>query len=215
MTITRSEEDAFQAEISDFHAQHFEDQCYPAAVKNIVDRLADRKDLTGMSMSLSEVNDVCGYKRGLQCEEDKIPSRLTNKVTDYGYETVVKQAPEMDLDELSSVIQDDDTSLPIVELDPEYFERVHDVVDGYDAQPDPGGELAHVIIPFKVNSEEVLYYDPYETYHEKKPGVEDAPYRWPLMDFYELWSGDYEERWTLWLGRRGYELTDIVSNADS
>lgn len=209
MTISRPEEDAFQAEITDFHAQHFEDQCYPAAVKNIVDRLAERKDLTGMSMSLSDVNDICGYKRGLQCEEDLIPPRLTNAVSPYGYEAVLEQAPEMDLDELRSVIDDEDTSLPIVELDPEYFERVNEVVDGYDAQPDPRGELSHTVIPFKVNSEEVLYYDPYETYHEKKPGVEDAPYRWPLMDFYDLWSGDYEERWTLWLGRRGMELSDI------
>jgi hypothetical protein len=135
VTITSTEEDSFQAEISDFHAQHYEDQCYPAAVKNIVDRLAERKNLDGMSMSLSEVNDVCGYKRGLQCEEDLIPPRLTNAVTDYGYETVVKTAPQMDLEELNSVIQDEGTSLPIVELDPRYFERVSDVVDGYDAQP--------------------------------------------------------------------------------
>lgn len=214
MTITQLDEDSFQAEISDFHAQHFEDQCYPAAVKNIVDRLADRKDLHGMSMSLSEVNDICGYKRGLQCEEDLIPPRLTDAVTDFGYEAVVKTAPQMDLEELKSVIQDDGTSLPIVELDPSYFERVSQVVDGYNAQPSPERELAHVVIPYQVNSEEVLYYDPYETYHEKKPGVEDAPYRWPLMDFYELWSEDYEERWTLWLGRRGYELTDIVANSE-
>lgn len=215
MTITSTEEDSFQAEISDFHAQHFEDQCYPAAVKNIVDRLAGRKNLDGMSMSLSGVNDICGYKRGLQCEEDLIPPRLTNAVTDYGYETVVKTAPEMNLEELESVIRDEDTSLPIVELDPRYFERVSDISDGYDAQPSPERELAHVVIPFKINSEEVLYYDPYENYHEKKPGVKDAPYRWPLMDFYELWSGDYEERWTLWLGRRGYELTDIIENAEA
>lgn len=167
-----------------------------------------------MSMSLSEVNEICGYKRGLQCEEDLIPPRLTNAVSEYGYETVVKTAPAMDLDELELVIKDDDTSLPIVELDPRYFEEVSEVVDGYDAQPSPERELAHVVIPFKINSEEVLYYDPYEKYHEKKPGVDDAPYRWPLMSFYNLWSGDYEERWTMWLGRRGYELTDIIENTE-
>lgn len=214
MTITNSDEETFQAEVSGFHAQHFEDQCYPAAVKNIVDRLADRKNLDDMSMSLSEVNEICGYKRGLQCEEDLIPPRLTNAITDYGYETLVETAPEMDRNELESIIVDDNTSLPIVELDPEYFEIVPDIIDAYDAQPSPERELAHVVIPFKINSDEVLFYDPYENYHEKKPGVEDAPYRCPLLDFYELWSGDYEERWTLWLGRRGYELTDIIENLE-
>ena len=214
VTITQSEEETFQAEIGDFHAQHFEDQCYPAAIKNIVDRLAKRKDKNGMKMSLSDVNEICGYKRGLQCEEDLIPERLTNELHDYGYETRQKTAPEMDLDKLESVIQDEDTSLPIVELDPEYFEHVEERVDGYRMQHTVERELAHVVIPYKVNSEEILYYDPYEKFHEKQPGVEDAPYRWPLMDFVELWSGDYEERWTLWLARRGYELTDIEDAAE-
>lgn len=214
MTITQTEEENFQSEIGNFHAQHFEDQCYPAAVKNIVDRLADRKDKNGMSMSLSEVNEVCGYKRGLQCEEDLIPERLTNELTDYGYETVVKQAPDMNLDKLDNIIEDDSTSLPIVELDPAYFDEVAERVDGYHPQPAVERELAHVVIPYKVNSEEILYYDPYETYHEKQPGVDDAPYRWPLMNFVELWSGDYEERWTLWLARRGYELTDIGGTSE-
>lgn len=214
MTITSSEEKTFQAEISGFHAQHFEDQCYPAAVKNIVDRLAERIDLPDMSMNLSHVNDICGYQRGMQCEEDLIPPRLTNAVSPYGYEAVVKKAPEMDLERLISVIDAEDTSLPIVELDPEYFELVSDEVDGYHSQPSPERELSHVVIPFKVNSEEVLYYDPYEKYHEKKPGVEDSPYRWPLAGFYELWSGDYEERWTLWLGRRGVELSDITGTSE-
>lgn len=214
MTITQSEEENFQSEISDFHAQHFEDQCYPAAVKNIVDRLADRKDIDGMSMSLSDVNEICGYERGLQCEEDLIPPRLTNALSDYGYESVVEKAPVMDLDKLESVIQDEDTSLPIVELDPTYFDKVAERTDGYHVQPDVEHELAHVVIPCKVNSEKVLYYDPYEKYHEKKPGVEDSPYKWPIVDFVELWSGDYEERWTLWLGRRGFDITDIDSSTE-
>lgn len=213
MTITRTDEDAFQAEIADFHAQHFEDQCYPAAVKNIVDRLADRIDEPAMSMSLSEVNEICGYKRGLQCVEDLIPPNLTNAISPYGFEAVQKQAPEMDLDRLTEIIQDEGTSLPIVELDPRYFESVTEVVDGYHAQPSPEPELSHTVIPFKVNSEEVLYYDPYEKYHEKKPKVKDAPYRWPLIDFYELWSGDYDERWTLWLRRRDYQLGDVQGPA--
>ena len=213
MTITTSDENRFQTDISAFHAQIFEDQCYPAGVKNIVDRLAERKDIDGMSMSLSEVNEICGYKRGLQCEEDLIPPRLTDALHDFGYEAVEMTAPEMDIEQLRSVIEDEDTSLPLVELDPQYFELVSERIDGYHVQPSPERELAHVVIPFKINSEEVLYYDPYEKYHEKQPGVEDVPYRWPLVSFYELWSGDYEERWTLWLGRRGHKITDIMERS--
>lgn len=209
MTISSTDVDTFQSEISEFHAQHFADQCYPAAIKNVVDRLAERKGLDDMSMSLSDINEICGYKRGFQCEEDLIPPRLTHEVSDFGFETVIQTAPEMDLNQLDTVIRDEDTSLPIVELDPEYFEYLEEIVDGYHVQPSPESELAHVVIPFKVNSNEILYYDPYENFHEKKPGVDDSPYKIPLVKFYELWSGEYEERWTLWLERRGYDITDI------
>ena len=213
MTISQSTKDDFQTEISSFHAQHHDDQCYPAGVKNILDRFADRKNLPEMSMSLSDVNDICGYKRGMRCEEDLIQERLTSATTEYGFEAVEKQAPDMDYEELDSVINDEDTSLPLVELDPQYFSELPEIVESYDAQPSSEQTTAHVVLPYKINTDEVLYYDPYEKFHEKKPGVEDSPYRLPWTDFYELWSGDYEERWTLWLGRRGYELTDIIRDS--
>ena len=54
----------------------------------------------------------------------------------------------------------------------------------------------------------MLYYDPYEKFFEKSSGIDKAPYEQLKTDFYELWSGDYEERWTFWLERREQSLLD-------
>ena len=43
-----------------------------------------------------------------------------------------------------------------------------------------------MVIPFKVNSDEVMYYDPYENFFEKQPTIEESPYKCQITDFYEL-----------------------------
>lgn len=207
MTITDADKDQFQSQIGDFHAQHHDDQCYPAALKNIIDRLAERTGRSGMSLSLSDVDQICGYEPGLGCEEELIPGRLTQALSEFGYEAVEETAPTMNWDQLNEIITDDNTSLPIVELDGEYFEKVM----SYHGQPSKDGYRPHVVIPMKVNSDDVLFYDPYENHFENRPGIDQAPYQWGQTEFFELWSGESEERWTLWLARRGHKITDTYS----
>jgi hypothetical protein len=210
VTITDADKEMFQATVSDFHPQYFEDQCYPAALKNVIDELADRKGKEEMKCSLSDVNTICGYKQGLRCEEEFIQSRLTDEMTQHGYEAVEEQAPEMDLSALDTIISDNNTSLPIVELDGNYFNHVRN----YDCQPSEDGTGPHVVVPFKVTSDEILYYDPFEKYFEKKSAYDAVPERLDMTDFFELWSGESEERWTLWLARRGHELTDQFTDPE-
>lgn len=210
MTISEADEGKFQSKIADFHAQHHDDQCYPACIKNIIDELADRKDKPEMSLSMSEVNDLCNYTPGLRCEEDLIPPNLTQAMTEYGYEAAVETGPVMDRDHLEKIIQNEDTSLPIVEIDGKYFEFVKD----YHTQPSEDGYTPHVVIPCKINSSEILFYDPYENHLNKPVGVKETPYRMQQTDFYELWSGGTEERWTLWLTRRAHKLTDLSRSVE-
>lgn len=106
----------------------------------------------------------------------------------------------MDYAELQRIIDDENTSLPIVELDPEYF----DEVGNYRTQGRQ--EASHTVIVFKINEDRVLYYDPYETFFERSSRIDEAPYKWDRTGFYELWSGDYEERWTFWIERREQSL---------
>ena len=196
MTITETDEVAYQATVSDFQAQIQPDACLPTAIKNIIDELVERRDIEGMSMSQSGVNNLCEYREGFYTREEIIPEQLTHEISEYGYEARKTTAPEMDLEELQAIIQNDRASLPIVELDPDYFREV----DGYTVQE--GEHLpSHTIIMFKINDDEVLYYDPYEHFFERSSRIDEAPKRWPITGFYELWSGRYDERWTLWIDR--------------
>lgn len=152
--------------------------------------------MSAMSMSQSEVNDLCGYREGLYSREEVIPEQLTHELSEFGYEAVEATAPEMDFAELQAVIDNELASLPIVELDPDYFGEV----EGYNVQE--GEHMpSHTVIVFKINDEEVLYSDPYENFFERSSRVDEAPNTWPRTGFYELWSGRYDERWTLWLDR--------------
>lgn len=200
MTITESDKEAYQSTVTDFQPQITADSCYPTAIKNILDEMADRKGISDLSLSQSDINDLCNYREGLYTEEAIIPDALTREVSDYGYQAVEASGTEMDYDRLQRIIDDDNASLPVVELAPRYFEDV----ENYRVQGEP--EASHTVIVFKVNSDRVLYYDPYENFFERSSRIDEAPYKWPKTDFYELWSGEFEERWTFWIEKRDQSL---------
>jgi hypothetical protein len=196
VTITESDEETYQATVSDFQPQITADACLPTAIKNILDDVAERENIDGISMSQSDVNDLCGYREGFFSREEIIPEQLTHEVSEYGFEAREATAPKMDLERLKAIIENDDASLPIVELDPDYFKNV----EGYRVQ-EAEQMPSHTVIVFHVNDDEVLYYDPYENFFENSSRINESPYTWPKTGFYELWSGRYEERWTLWIDR--------------
>jgi hypothetical protein len=202
MTITDADLDAYQSTVSDFVPQINADACYPTAIKNILDRLADRKGLDDMSMSLSDINELCNYREGMYTEEEIIPDALSHELSDFGFQAVEGSAPEMNLASIQKIIDDESASLPIVELDPTYFEEV----ENYNVQGRQ--EASHTVVVFKFNSDRVLYYDPYEKFFEKSSGIDQSPFEWSETGFYELWSGEYEERWTFWIERREQSLLE-------
>jgi hypothetical protein len=206
MTITETDIQTYQSSVSDFLPQINADGCYPSAIKNILDELANRNDIPEMKLSRSDINDLCNYREGMYTQEEIIPGALSHEIADFGYQAAEASAPKMDYSELDEILSDEDSSLPIVELDPTYFEQV----ENYRTQGRQ--EASHTVIVFKINSEKVLYYDPYEKFFEKSSGVDKAPYEQSKTDFYELWSGDYEERWTFWLERREQSLLDEFRN---
>ena len=50
MTITESDEETYQATVSDFQPQITADACLPTAIKNILDDVAERENIDGISM---------------------------------------------------------------------------------------------------------------------------------------------------------------------
>lgn len=191
MTISQQERDAFQSRVSDFHSQPEPDDCLPTAIKNILHDLAVRKDEPALNVSISNLNEALDYNEGRAARSDRIASRVDPLIEGGGYEIMKASAsPE----QLQKIANSSDTSLPVCELDSEYFEYVD---HGYNPEQgrDRYGRFQHVVIPMSFNDDTILYYDPY--LHFFPNSDEDMEMELPYDIFYELWNRP-EKRWTLW-----------------
>lgn len=194
MTITESDEGAFQSKITSFHGQHEEDACYPTAIKNALDSFEEEAGGQSANLSLSDIKEICGYKRGFGCREELVQANLNAELRQYRLE--VQEEIGFDYTDIEEILDNDAASMPIVELDPEYWDRV----DGYSPQADSEQvPYSHTVLVFKINFEEILFHDPFETFFKRSSRIEEVPYRMNRTEFYELWQGDYDPGWTLWI----------------
>lgn len=199
MTITEAERQTFDDTVEEFNPQITEDMCLPTALKNVLDELFDRHG-ADHGLSQSDLNDICDYREGHGATSHNIPAKLNPEIEDYGIETRISMGTS--LDDIQAIIEDNERSLPIVELDPAYFESV----DGYDARPGTNGyQWNHIVIPFAVNDETVLFYDPFEEIFQRSTNVDKAPTERSKARFYEWWSAA-SSRWALWLEREDQQV---------
>lgn len=195
MTITQSDRETFQTAVEDFRPQIQEDNCLPTALKNVLDHHADRHGLD-LNLSLSDINEHCDYREGMGATARGVPAQLNPEIEDHGLE--VRVSIGTSLDDLDAIIEDGDRSLPIVELDDAYF----DSIDGYNPRPGIDGyQWTHVVIPFKVNTDKVLFYDPYEKIFARSGRIDIPPTERSQTEFYEWWSTP-DTRWTMWIEQR-------------
>lgn len=104
-------------------------------------------------------------------------------------------------DQLQTIIDSADRSLPVCEFREQYFEDVGQYTDAYTPESgiDGYGRWQHVIIPFKFNDESVLYFDPYiQFFHDLDTLDESGAMDVPFSAFNEWWSRP-EKRWALWV----------------
>lgn len=194
MTITDSDEATYQARIESFHAQHEEDACYPTAIKNAIDDFEERTERDSANLSLSDIKEICFYRQGFGVKEEVVQANMNAELRQHGLES--QEETGFGWTDIESVLENTAASKPIVELDPEYWERV----EGYSPQADSDQiPYSHTVIVFKVNKEEVLFHDPFESFFKRSSRVEEIPYRMGRTEFYELWQGDYDPGWTFWI----------------
>lgn len=194
VTITDADREAFRTTVDDFRPQITEDMCLPTALKNVLDEFADRHD-SDSPLSLSDLNDICDYRAGAAATAQDVPPKLDPEIAEYGIETRIML--NASFDDLDAIITDDERSLPVVELDGAYF----DSVDGYDARPGVDGyQWQHVVIPFAINDETVLFYDPFEEIFQRSARIDNPPTERSKTEFYEWWTAA-NSRWTMWFER--------------
>lgn len=199
MTITDVDREVFQTTVEEFRPQITEDMCLPTALKNILDEFAGRHGSDG-PLSLSDLNDICDYREGSASTAQGVPAKLNPEIEEYGIETRISIGTSFN--DLQAIIDDNDRSLPIVELDAAYFDSVDDYdprggIDGY--------QWNHVIIPFTVNDETVLFYDPFEEIFQRSSRIDSPPTERSKTQFYEWWTAA-SSRWTMWLQRRDQQV---------
>lgn len=209
MTITESDENAFQSKITKFQGQHEEDACYPTAIKNALDSYEEITGRPSANLSLSDIKEICRYKRGFGCKEELVQANLNAELNRHRLE--VQEEAGFNYEDLKEILENEAASMPIVELDPKYWEWV----DGYSPQADSAQvPYSHTVLVFKVNSEEVLFHDPFETFFKRSSRVEEVPYRMNRIEFYELWQGDYDPGWTLWFEESGQQTFGDLNRSE-
>lgn len=199
MTITSEDRERYQSTVTEFHTQHEPDSCFPTALKNVFDELAQRKDEPELRHSISDVADALDYIEHRASASDRLAYRLDPLLEDAGYE--VKVMTGVEYDQLQTIIDSRDRSLPVCELHAQYFEDVGQHTDIYTPEPgmDGFGRWQHVVIPFKFNDASVLYFDPYIQFYQDLETLDDAgAMDVPIQAFNEWWSRP-EKRWALWI----------------
>jgi hypothetical protein len=171
-----------------------EDSCLPTALYNILGDLEDRTGASGLDLSLTQVENICDFRPGMSSVVEGVCSRLNPEIESSKYKA--KAETGLGFDKLDSILSNDNSSLPIIELDEDYLTSV----DSYEPRPGIDGfNWLPVVIPFKINSDKILLYDPFEGVFAQSANAALPPREADKDMIWEWWSRGERERWTLWL----------------
>lgn len=148
---------------------------------------------------MSDISDALGYAENRASASDRLATRLDPLLEQAGYE--ISAMTGVKYDQLQTIINSEDRSLPVCEFHEQYFEDISQHTDEYTPEPgiDGFGRWPHVVIPFKFNSDTVLYFDPYiQFFHDLDTLDESGAMSVPGQSFHEWWSRP-EKRWALWV----------------
>lgn len=199
MTITNEDRERYVTVVSDFHTQPEPDNCFPTALKNVLDELAQRKNEPNLRYSISDLADALEYVENRAATSDRLAARIDPLLEEAGWE--VNHMTGVGYNQLQTIIESDDRSLPVCEFHEQYFEDIGQHTDEYTPEPglDGFGRWKHTVVPFKINDDNVLYFDPYiQFFHNLDELDESGAMNVPIQSFNEWWSRP-EKRWALWL----------------
>lgn len=199
MTITNEDRERYVTVVSDFHTQPEPDNCFPTALKNVLDELAQRKNEPNLRYSISDLADALEYVENRAATSDRLAARIDPLLEEAGWE--INHMTGVGYNQLQTIIESDDRSLPVCEFHEQYFEDIGQHTDEYTPEPglDGFGRWKHTVVPFKINDDNVLYFDPYiQFFHNLDELDESGAMNVPIQSFNEWWSRP-EKRWALWL----------------
>jgi hypothetical protein len=180
----------FEARAAAFLPQMKEDMCVPACLTNVLNDLGKRMAIS-LKFGLSEMNRLCDYHEGLQCNEKAIPRIIDDILYKRDYTWKVTSGPEMTIDFLRSICENKTFSLPMVGVASSYFEHRGIRTSGR-------YKLDHALIVMGIDHDVVYLYDPYETLFRRGGYRGQLPRDMPIPSFLTVWDSAQEPRWVAW-----------------
>jgi len=184
-----------------FAYQPEEVMCYTVNIYNTLNEYLGR--YRKRHPSLKKINDTCGYKKGLGIIREELVPRLLNEelLKDYGVMMAVEEGEDTNIKRLREVVEDKDTSYPMVNVSENFFKETYDIEQrGY-------GGWDHVITILAINHEEICFFDPYYGILKKR-GVKERALI-PLDKFKNLWRQAYNMGWMAWFTRKNKSLDEF------
>jgi len=134
---------------------------------------------------------LCGYRSESDGSFSQLEDRLGNKLAETACNPHSDYA--VTLEELSKIINETNYSLPIVEVNPDYYNEVE-----YMVQPGQFQESeTPVIVPVGVDEQQVFYWDPLADFFSDEDDTRERT----LSDttFLQLWKDAHKMNWTFWV----------------
>lgn len=207
MTILQEDIDQFEATTEGFKYQPGPQDCLPVCVKNILDELADRHGQAKLRYSESDIKQMSEYDPDWGSTARLLVPNLSTELQGIGY--TVKDHTNMEFAELQNIIQSSTASYPTVSVSSEYF----DFIKNWDPRGSRRGKnRTHMLIPFKINSEEILFFDPYGQMQLRSGAVSAQKLRLDREDFFRLWDTEKAfPRYALWIDKQDQSTLDAYA----
>jgi len=197
MTIHEEDLENYEATTDSFKYQPDMQDCLPVCVKNILDELAERHDQPQIQYSESEIKQMSDHDPDFGSTGRLLVTNLSAEIRDYGY--TVKDQTGTEFDELNNIIESSTASFPTVSVSPDYFDLIRD----WDPRGSRRGKnRPHMLVPFKVNKEEVLFFDPYAQMQLRSGALPQSKRRLDRKEFFCVWDTKFSfPRYTLWIDK--------------
>jgi hypothetical protein len=196
----------FEARASAFLPQMKEDMCYPACLTNVLNDLGRRMKIS-LKYTLGEMNRLCDYKEGLQCNEPAIPKIIDDQLKPSDYAWNSRSGKGLDIEFLKSICANTSLSRPIVRVGSSFFENKGMSTVGR-------RKLDHSIIIMGVDTTIVYTYDPYETFYIRGKHKEALRRDMAIPAFLTAWDSSLEPRWVAWASPRSTKQTKLPGNPE-
>lgn len=199
-----------QAQFSEFTRLESELDSLQQAVDNMLTAYREQESRFDYNPDGDELETLCDHRMRFDGNFAQLETRLNNKLDDEPYNTTVDT--RLSMEDLDDILTSDTASLPLTELNPDYYDEV---VDEYDVQPGEYGAVeTPIVIPLMVEDDMIIYWDPlYDFFAADDDGSTELAISHTV--FFELWSRGDRTRWTIWIDRTAQDTLARFTEEDS